>query len=66
MPVRYDHCKFCSMMLGSTAKWPIGPTVYKAIRKVHKYTPILIFGGMSSLLFRPRQLTLRPRTHTYP
>ncbi|TFY58874.1 hypothetical protein EVJ58_g6139 [Rhodofomes roseus] len=29
MPVRYDN-------------WP---TVYKAIRKVHKYTPILIFGG---------------------
>ncbi|KZT69652.1 hypothetical protein DAEQUDRAFT_756803 [Daedalea quercina L-15889] len=29
MPVRYDN-------------WP---TVYDAIRKVHKYTPILIFGG---------------------
>ena len=51
MPVRYDNCeyRFPEQFNGTTHR-VVGPTVYKAIRKVHKYTPILIFGGMSCRL----------------
>ena len=68
MPVRYDNCKLCFVtLLHSTIERAVGPTVYKAIRKVHKYTPILIFGGESSRLLPPRRvLMLCPRAHTYP
>ena len=68
MPVRYDNCESRSVEFSdSTIERAVGPTVYKAIRKVHKYTPILIFGGESSRLLPPRRvLMLCPRAHTYP
>ena len=38
--------------------WTLGPVVFDAIRAVHPYTPILIFGGMRRLFSARNHLDL--------